>query len=94
MWGESWHDFVQGKALKMFRKKKDGSMGETMGCCNVYHYAIKEIEGDDYQDKKQLLMDLSEEDLHAVVLERQVFRELWEEDFIVVLPEDMEEEEK
>ena len=54
MWGESWHDRIQGKALKMFRKKKDGSMGETMACCNLYQYTIKEIEGDDIQQKIQL----------------------------------------
>ena len=92
MWGDSWHDYIQGKALKMYRKKKDGSIGETMACCNLYHYAIKELEGDDPQDKKQLGMDLSEEDSLAVVVERHTFRELWEEDFKIVLPEDLEAE--
>ena len=63
-----------------------------MACCNLYHYAIKELEGDAPQDKKQLGMDLSEEDSLAVVVERHTFRELWEEDFKIVLPEDLEAE--
>ena len=33
----------------MFNKNKDGSYGEMRACCNVYHYKLKEIEGDDIQ---------------------------------------------
>ena len=48
MWG-GWHDFVQGKSLNMFKKNPDGSYGEQRACCNLYHYKIKEIAGDDIQ---------------------------------------------
>ena len=46
MWGE-WPEFIQGKSLNMFRKNPDGSYGENLACCNVYHFKIKELEGDD-----------------------------------------------
>ena len=72
----------------MFKKNPDGSYGELRACCNVYHYKLKEIEGDDIQQKVQLGQNLSEVDKHAIVLERATFRELWEEDFVVRLPDD------
>ena len=46
MWGE-WPEYVQGKALVMHEKHADGSYGEAMACCNIYHYKIKELTGND-----------------------------------------------
>ena len=91
MWAEDWHDYIQGGSMVMHKRHADGSLGEPMACCNIYHYKIKELVGDDPNQKIQLGQDLADEDKLAMVVEREGFEELFAESWQIVIPEDFEE---
>jgi len=54
MWADKWHDYIQGKSAVLHELNHDGSYGVPIACCNVYAYKLKELEGDDDQNKIQL----------------------------------------